>query len=320
MDKQHYNMIAKDDREARDLVSRVLLRVKLAWYAASRPIMSSVLKRRLLAATPSLREDAVFSRVNMFLNGDGGMFKMHTYEICNRLRKIEGASVLIPGIGYGQNLLQIAAFRPKEIVAFDLFDFPEEWNFLSQKCMKDFGVPITFYKGDFDAVPSNRKGSFDLIVSDAVLEHVSSMPDFAVSSMEFLKSGGIFYASFGPLWYGPYGDHSDWGADKLFDHILLSKEEYAKQLKENPPSVADNDSCDTGFMIETGLFSYLRASQYLEDLDRNGFEIIDLRTKVSKAALKFLVGHPDIFKKLDSREFPAFDRYSGGMYIWAKKS
>jgi SAM-dependent methyltransferase len=319
MDRHHLNMIEKDDREVHDPRERLIVQAKLFWYFLTRPIMSARFKAKLLQARPALKDDEVFKRIDMFLNGDGGMFKKHVYQICDGMFPIKGASVLVPGIGYAQNLLQLAAFRPKEIVAFDLFDYPEEWKMVAEKVQKDFGVPVTFYKGDFDAVPSDRKGSFDVIVSDAVLEHVPDMSNFAASSKEFLKPGGIFYASFGPLWYGPCGDHAEWGPEQLFDHILLSKEEYAKQLKENPVVVSDKDSCDTGFMIEIGLFSYLRAHQYLDDLDKNGFEMIDLRAKISSAALKLLAARPDIGAALDAKGFPAFDRYSGGMYIWAKK-
>ena len=151
-------MIAKDDREVRDVRERLTIRSKLAWYAMTRTGMSARLKRELLWARSTLKDDPVFQRVDMFLNGDGGMFKQYAYRICDKLRPIRSSSVLVPGIGYGQNLLQLAAFRPKEIVAFDLFDYPEEWSFVAAKAKKDFGVPVTFYKGDFDALPADRKG------------------------------------------------------------------------------------------------------------------------------------------------------------------
>src|SRR3989344_541362 len=319
MDQHQLEIIANDEREVRDPRRRLAVRAKLAWYALSRPFMSGALRRRLLKLEPRLAEDPVFQHVNIFLNGDGGMFKEHVYKYCSRFIPIRGASVLVPGIGYGKNLLQLAAFRPKEIVAFDLYEYPEMWRFLAEKIQKEFGVPVTFYKGDFDAVPRDHAGSFDFVISDAVLEHVPDMPKFAAGSRDFLKPGGIFYASFGPLWYGPSGDHAEWGPDKIFDHILLSKEAYLKQLNDAPPEVACDDSCETLFMIRENLFSYLRGAQYLEYIEGNGLKIFDLRSKVSLRAMRLLAERKDIATELDTRQFPLFDRYSGGMYIWARK-
>lgn len=320
MDAHQLEMIAIDEAEVRDPLRRLSIRAKLAWYAASRPVMSARLKRDLLSFSPRLAADPVFKRVNLFLNGDGGMFKEYAYGLCDQLRPLRDSRVLVPGIGYARNLMQLAAWKPKEIVAFDLYEYPKIWAMMAKKIKDEFGVPVTFYKGDFDALPREKIGKFDLVVSDAVLEHVPDMPKFAAGSRELLKEGGIFYASFGPLWYGPSGDHAEWGTEKIFDHILLSKEDYEKQLREHPPQVADDDSCDTGFMIQEDLFSHLRAAQYLEEMDRNGFKMIDLRAKVSPRAIRFLAARPDIVAALDARGLPAFDRYSGGMYIWARKS
>lgn len=319
MNPHHAAMIANDEAEVRDPLRRLSIRAKLVWYAFSRPIMNAILKRRLLALEPRLGKDAVFPRVNSFLNGDGGMFKEYAYRLCDRLRPLRGSRVLVPGIGYCKNLLQLAAWGPKEIVAFDLYEYPEIWRMMAEKLKKEFGVPVTFYKGDFDALPLEKLGKFDFVISDAVLEHVPDMAKFVAGSHDLLNSGGIFYASFGPLWHGPCGDHALWGESKLFDHILLSKDDYLGQMKNNPPGVADQDSCDTGFMIQQGLFSYLKADQYLAEMDGAGFELIDLRSKVQPLALSLFRRHPDIAAKLDAKDEPIFDRFSGGLYIWARK-
>lgn len=320
MDKHQLDLIANDEAEVRDPFRTSSIKAKLAWYAASRPIMHSFLRRKLLELSPRLAEDPVFNRVNLFLNGDGGMFKEYAYGLSNRMAPIRGSRVLVPGIGYARNLLQLAAFKPKEIVAFDLYEYSEIWEMMTKKLRDEFGVQITFYKGDFDVLPRENLGKFDHVISDAVLEHVPDMPGFAAGSRDFLKEDGIFYASFGPLWYGPCGDHASWGEDKLFDHILLSKEEYDKQLKENPTDIDDRDSCDTGFLIKEGLFSYLHAKQYLDEMDKAGFDIVDLYSKIQPLSLRLFRQHPEIAAALDARDEPSFDRFSGGLYIWARKN
>jgi SAM-dependent methyltransferase len=316
MDPHHAAALDEDDREVNDLRQRSVIRAKLAWYGCTRPIMDAYWRRVL---GKMLAEDAVFKKVNMFLNGEGGMFKKYVYHLCERPRPLNNSSVLVPGIGYAKNLLQLASFRPKEIVAFDLYEYPEAWRVMAEKIRKEFGVPVRFYKGDFDVLPRERRGSFDFVISDAVLEHVPDMDKFAAGASDFLKTGGVFYASFGPLWYGPSGDHVAWGPDKLFDHLLLPQKEYDEQLGQRSLKTVDQDSCDPGFMIRQDFFSHLKAWQYLDEIGKHGLDLFDLRAKVSPAAFRLLMSAPDLGAALDMKNVPAFDRFSGGLYIWARK-
>jgi SAM-dependent methyltransferase len=167
-------------------------------------------------------------------------------------------------------------------------------------------------------VPPEDLGSFDAVVSDAVLEHVPDMKAFARGAEAALKEGGIFYASWGPLWYGPGGDHVAWGEGaSLYSHLLLDSEEYRKRLATNPQK--GDDSCDTGFMLEKELFSYLKSEEYFRELAAAGFEFVDCEAKISPLALKALWEDKDLDAALDRKGAPAFDRYCGGYYLWAKK-
>lgn len=316
MESAQSEVFADDKRQAYDPKTRLLVRAKLAWYAVTRPFWSAHFKKEL---APLLKDDPIFRRVDLFLNGDGGMFKSYAYARCARLRPLRGASVLVPGAGYGRNLWQLAAFRPKEIVAFDLYEYPEGWQMVAEEIRAKFGVPITFLKGDFDALPRERLGSFDHVISDAVLEHVPDMAKFAAGSRGFLKPGGVFYASFGPLWYGPSGDHVTWSAERLFDHLLLPEEEYKKQLAARSLAVTQDDSCDPGFMIQKEFFSYQKAHEYLAHLEGAGLNILEMRSKASPEAIALLRARPDIAKALDAKGAPLFDRYSAGLYLWARK-
>jgi SAM-dependent methyltransferase len=316
MDHRHGETIANDYKESRTLFSRAVIRAKLAWYGLTRPVMDRRWQRLL---SLRLGTDPVFRRVDVFLNGEGGMFKKYVYALCDRIRPLAGAKVLVPGAGYGKNLLQLTAFRPAEVVAFDLFEYPKSWRAVAEKAQANFNVKTVFMKGDFDIVPRRHRRTFDFVISDAVLEHVTDMPKFIAAARDFLKSGGIFYASFGPLWYGPSGDHVDWGEDRVFDHLLLSKEEYQRQKQEQASAFANRDSCDAGVMFEQDLFSYLKAAEYLKEFDQGGFEVLDLRAKVSPTAFRLLRDNPRLQERLEAAGVPAFDRFSSGMYIWAKK-
>lgn len=317
MDSHREEIIENDFGELRGLFGPAKVHAKLAWYSLTRPMMNWRWRRALL---PTLGTDPVFKRIDMFLNGEGGMFKEYAYELCERFSPLSGASVLVPGVGYAKNLMQLAAFRPKEILAFDLFGYPDTWKMVAEEAKSNFGVQVIFLEGGFDVVPPERKGTFDFVISDAVLEHVTGMSKFVEASWEFLKANGIFYASFGPLWYGPSGDHVDWGTNEIFDHLLLSKSKYENQKQERSGAFKSRDSCDAGFMFEHGLFSCLRVSEYLEEFDRRGFKMLDLRAKVSPAAFQLLESHPQLHALLDEKNVPAIDRFLSGMYIWAQKN
>lgn len=158
------------------------------------------------------------------------MFKKTIYRKCEKFLPIKNAFVLSPGIGWGKNLITLATFKPKKIVAFDLFEFKEEQDFLRDLLKEKFDLEVEFYKGDFESLPEKYRNSFDGVITKAVLEHVKDLPKFLEDMNKFLKKGGIFYGSFGPIWYGAGGDHVGWGEKGLFYHLLADQEEYERNL------------------------------------------------------------------------------------------
>lgn len=313
MDASRTAIFEHDMREAADLGTITTIRLKLLYYAAARRLFHRSLRARL---AEDLAEDPIFRRIDLFLKDDGGMFKRYAYGIANRTCPLRSARVLVPGVGYGRNLAQLAAFRPREIVAFDLYEYPEDWEHLARTLFDRFGVRTAFFKGDFDAIPAPERSTFDAIISDAVLEHVPDLPGFMANSATLLREGGIFFASFGPIWYGPSGDHVEWGPDNLFDHLLLSREKYVAQSKKRV-AVSAHDSCDPGFMGQEELFSYLASADYAKHLlDHPAFEPNLFAAKISSKALSFFSRHPDFHTVLDKRGLPRFDRFCSGFYAW----
>lgn len=314
MIQKYFETLENDYREARGFLGRLSIRLKLIYYFFQRPLAHLFLHSKVYDV---LRNDYFFNHTTRLLLNEGGMFKNYIYKTCNDLKPIRNSVVLVPGVGYGRNLFQLARFGPSKIIAFDLYSFEEEWRFLSEKIRKEFGVDVVFIKGSFDAVPEEYFAECDFIISEAVLEHVKNFSEFVGYSKKFLKKDGIFYASFGPIWYGPGGDHIYWGADELFNHLLLSKEEYEHKLVSFPAKL-DDDSCDAVFMIKEGLFSYLKAEEYLNTLQNNGFRIEKLFAKMSVPAMHLLESNPSIADELDKKNMPLFDRYCGGIYLWAR--
>lgn len=316
MEDAHRKILEDDLRQATGLQGEFVTKAKEAYYALTRPLWDVRLRGRLrqLGIPESLRK-----QIDLFLLNDGGMFKEYVYRKCAKLAPLKGAAVLVPGAGFGRNLFQLAAWKPKIIVAFDLYRYDEEWVFLKKKIKDKFGVEVLFYEGGFESLPESLKNSFNFIVSDAVLEHVKNLPDFINQSKIFLKNNGIFYASFGPIWFGPCGDHLDWRGTDIFNHLILPEEDYGRKIKEvfGEPEIGV-DSCEGFFLLKEKLFSYLRAEDYFNLFLKAGFQKKIIYVKISSRALELMKGGKPVFEELDRRGFPKFDRLCGGMYFWLK--
>lgn len=316
MDETHRKILEDDWGQADKFSKKWKIRLKEAYYSFVRPLYNLRLRKALRRFhIPHHLQ----SQIDSFLLDDGGMFKNYVYRRCNALVPLRGAAVLVPGVGFGRNLFQLAAWKPKIIVAFDLYRYDEEWSFLKKKIKNEFGVEVSFYEGGFGSLPESLKNYFDFIISDAVLEHVKDIPDFINQSRIFLKNDGIFYASFGPVWFGPCGDHLDWEGAEIFNHLLLSGEEHEKRIKEVfGESKIEADSCEGFFLLKEKLFSYLKVEDYLNLFLKAGFKKEIIYAKISSRALKLTKSGSPIFEELDRRQFPKFDRFCGGMYFWLR--
>ncbi len=314
MDQKHKEILENDLKEAKNFGHRFLVNAKLFYYLFQRPIANFLLKKFF---KKYLAEDLFFNQIDKFLWDEGGMFKSYVYKICDKFYPLKNSVILVPGIGYGRNLFQLAAFKPKIIIAFDLYPYEDEWKFLIKSIKEIFGVEVKFFNGDFDIVPKEFKNSFDFIISDAVLEHVKNLPQFLEDSKKFLKKDGIFYASFGPIWYGPGGDHIDWGEKNLFNHLLLDKATYQKNVEARIKTVPE-DSCEGFFMFKEDLFSYLKIDDYFRIFSEKNFKKELIFAKISSRAISLLKNALQIRQQLDEKKYPKFDRYCSGFYVWMK--
>jgi SAM-dependent methyltransferase len=159
-----------------------------------------------------------------------------------------------------------------------------------------------------------ESNSFDFVISDAVLEHVGDMDFFMRESKRLLKESGVFYASFGPLWYGPRGDHLNWGPTGMFNHLIGKEKEYEEGLKIFEKS-GEGDSIEGVFLVKNKIFSYLKIEEYFSSFMRSGFKPIKILAKISSEAFSFS-SLEHISKRLDDRSVPKSDRVCGGFLIW----
>jgi len=313
---EHLAIFKQDYLEGAGLIKHASVFLKLIYYSLQRPAADFFIRKKL--KNYSVPEQ-ILNYVNLFLNNEGGMFKSYIYKLCNRFSPLKNSSVLIPGIGYGRNLFQVAARRPKKIVAFDLYEYSEEWEYLQKEFKEKFGVESIFLKGGFEALDRNWLNSFDFIITEAVLEHTKDIPRFLADSRNFLKNRGIFYASFGPLWWGPGGDHLDWGEKELFNQILLSEDEYRKRFNEKfGTEKLTDDSAEGAFLVDKKLFSFLKVDDYLNNLREAGFKKELAYAKISQKAFSLMEENPNLFSELNNKNVPIFDKFCGGLFLWLR--
>ena len=314
MDTRHLKFLKSDMAQICAPKTRSIIKAKLLYYFFQRSIANIFLKFYLKR---HFLNDDTSKLIDFFLLGQGGMFKKYVYKICDNYCSLKGSTILVPGVGYGRNLFQLSAFRPKRIISFDLFEYQQEWNFLKEEISKKFNVEVIFYKGNIEDVPADYESSFDFVISDAVLEHVTNLNKFVKACSKFLKNNGIFYASFGPIWYGPGGDHIFWGDKRIFDHLILPKKTYEKNLNEKS-KLLQYDSCNGVFLSRNKLFSYLPAGDYFKVLSRANFKKLLAYAKISKQAIHLTKKNPKIWDMLEEKQVPRFDRFCSGIYLWMR--
>lgn len=165
-------------------------------------------------------------------------------------------------------------------------------------------VKINFVQASLEKSPF-PDNYFDVIVSDAVYEHCKDLLTVMSETYRLLRPNGIVYASYGPLWYSPGGDHFSprGGFENAYNHVALSPEDFKGYFESQRNSTEDFQS--GGRYIELKLFSYLTTKQYLEIFQLAGFKIESLILQTSNDSLRFRKNYPDKWKQL--LEFNSLD-------------
>lgn len=210
---------------------------------------------------------------------------------------LRGKNLLIQGTGTGWDVISWLNWQPQTIMATDLFYF-DSWQDIKAFVISNYpDVKSNFVQASLEESPFPAN-YFDAIVSDAVYEHCKDLLAVMLETYRLLRPNGIVYASYGPLWYSPGGDHFSprGGFENAYNHVALSPELFGQYFKTNRNSNEDFQS--GGRYIELKLFSYLTTKQYLEIFQQAGFIIESLILQISKDALKFRKDYPDKWKQL----------------------
>lgn len=217
----------------------------------------------------------------------------------NRSKRIAGATLLVQGTGTGWDVVSWARFRPRRIFATDMFSFPE-WPDVADHVKRKYGVEVIFTRGSLEHLEF-ATNSIDLVVSDAVFEHCTDIQSVLSETRRVIRSDGIVYATYGPLWYSAGGDHFSGrgGLSNAYNHVALSSADYKKYFQSNLQSREDYQS--GGRYVALALFSKLTTRQYLRAFDEARLSAERLILEVSSDALAYKRAYPSAFANLLSR-------------------
>src|SRR4051812_45009427 len=115
-------------------------------------------------------------------------------------------NVLVVGCSTGHESEVWLKRGPRSLTGIDLYRYGQQWSSASSTFSKRYGCPVEFHQASCESLPF-PDASFDLIHSQAVMEHVRNV-DLSVREMtRVLVPGGVMWHEFGPLYFAHGGDH-----------------------------------------------------------------------------------------------------------------
>lgn len=237
------------------------------------------------------------------------------------LRRVSGwrskcARILAMGCGTGWNLGVWLSMRPRHLLAVDLYDFRDAWQ-LNSAAAKSRGVKLEFLQQDAASLNLIEDGWADLVVSDAFLEHCRDLEGVVREMARITRVGGLAYASYGPLWFAPGGDHFSLraGLAAAFNHLLLNSEEYQAFFRRNLS--ASEDVQGGGRYVPLDLFSKRSSREYLDLFDQYGLRRAFLAVEVSPQTSLFRAQQPGAWRALREKwpDLEEEDFFIKGHYV-----
>ena len=257
--------------------------------------------------------------VDKFLLGQRGNDYSTLRRKANSILQIKDKDIFIAGCGTGRDILSWLKYKPRKITAVDYFNYSKSWDYLINKYKVEWpDTKIEFFQADLTNLSVFYESNYDVISSEAVLEHVTNLESVFIEFFKILKKNGLLYSTFGPIWTGYHGDHFS-GWDKVengFNHLLLDEKSYKEYLALKKYQGHSEDDGRT--WIENNLFSYLRPSDYIDLLNDSHFTKIYTKVLIEPKALKCFSLRPDI-KQILLKDYSLMDLLITGMSIFFQK-
>jgi SAM-dependent methyltransferase len=196
-------------------------------------------------------------------------------------------NLLIPGCFLAGEDVQFWLRRGiAKLVGIDINNLEKRWQDIIPQLKNCYKCEVQFLQSPVEILPFGN-GVFDLICTNAVLEHVQNIRAMCMETARVLRPGGWAWHSFGPLYYCCGGDHciAEYGLDAGYDHLLLDEEAYQKRIWDKGFFEAQNNP-NCAFWARNEQFSFATTQEYL-DLFAEFFHIRHVVIKISSEALNF---------------------------------
>jgi SAM-dependent methyltransferase len=291
--------------------SRVLLRVK--------DRIAPICSRSWLALSKSNYADLDFSLFDLATIGDRwirGLF----WGYLNGVRWPSSIhDVLVVGCGSGSGT-DVSIWLDHGIPRVDGCDIQEipAWQDTAAKYNSEKSQKIRFFQSPLESL-SALDESYDIVYSQAVLEHVADLKKSIEETHRVLRVGGISCHMIGPLYCAPGGDHciSDYGLEHSYDHLLADQESYLARVK-NDQFYATTDDPNKAWWAKNGIFSFAKPHLYLKDF-RSTFSSVYSIAILSPDAPIFRKKFPEKWNELLNNGYTPTDLSIKGLAIVARK-
>jgi SAM-dependent methyltransferase len=212
---------------------------------------------------------------------------------------LRSADVLVVGAGAGGELRLWEQQRPRSLTATDFFTQADAWRAHDD---------ARFAAADVRALPF-ADGSFDLVASTALLEHVDGVDACMREMARVARPGGLVFANFGPL-YRTYGGAHYLGA---YEHLSMTDAQFDAYLVERGIAYEHQEGL---FWLRNGMFSRRSYDDYLA-IFRRHFDVEHITLAVSPQALAYRRAHPDAWRSLCAR-YDERDLLTFGATVWLR--
>ena len=198
-----------------DISSRVGKQVRITGEALKRRILRRVASPIVRLLQKRVRREVEFDlsfHADVLTIGERFANDMTLQKLLDRLGPVTKMRVLIVGCYIGGEDVQFWLRRGvAALYGVDVYDLTATWQAVTPVPAARWGRPLCFQQASVEQLPFVDE-SFDLIFSDAVMEHVRNLSAAAREMARVLKPRGMALHSFGPL-YTTFGGDPLSGAD-----------------------------------------------------------------------------------------------------------
>ncbi len=206
--------------------------------------------------------------------------------------------VLVPGCYLAGEDVQFWLRRGvKRLAGVDVYSLEKRWREIVPSLREAYGCEVSFRQASIEALPF-EEARFDLVVTNAVLEHVRNLDAMVRETARVLKPGGFAWHNFGPLYHVFSGDHcaSALGPARGYDHVLLDEAEYRRVIFDQT-NYASHADPNLPFWARRDQFSFATPGQYFQAFERH-FKVRHVVVKLCSDGLRFRREFPEQWQRM----------------------